>query len=243
MKVALVTGAHKGLGLAWCKLLANEGYTVLLTARNISDAQNAATSIADEPQKIFPFALDVADEMQIQKLAEKVKQDFGRLDLLINNAGVNPKDFSDKSKRDEAFYLDALKAETLLEVIRVNSVAPLLMVKHFRALLRAAEQPMVLNISSWLGSVTQLSFAGHYGYTGSKNLLNIWNKSMAEELRKDGIISVNVNPGWVSTAMGGKNATFTPEQAVEQLMVQVVKKASLAQSGMFRNYDGTIHPW
>lgn len=243
MKVALVTGAHKGLGLAWCKLLAKEGYTILLTARNLSDAQNAVSSMAEGTQKILPHALDVADEMQIQKLAEKVKQDFGRLDLLINNAGVNPKDFSDKSKRDEAFYLDALKAETLLEVIRVNSVAPLLMVKHFRALLRESEHPLVLNISSWLGSVTQLSFPGHYGYTGSKNLLNIWNKSMAEELRKDEIISVNVNPGWVSTAMGGKNAPFTPDQAVEQLMEQVVKKVSLAQSGMFLNYDGTIHPW
>lgn len=243
MKVALVTGAHKGLGLAWCKLLANEGYTVLLTARNLSDALNAVSSLPEGTQKIFPYALDVADEKQIQTLSEKVKHDFGRLDLLINNAGVNPKDYSDKSKRDEAFYLDALKAETLLDVIRVNSIAPLLMVKHFRALLRESEHPLVLNISSWLGSVTQLSFGGHYGYTGSKNLLNIWNKSMAEELRKDEIISVNVNPGWVSTAMGGKNAPFTPDQAVEQLMEQVVKKVSLAQSGMFLNYDGTIHPW
>lgn len=102
---------------------------------------------------------------------------------------------------------------------------------------------MVVNVSSWLGSVSQLKFGGHYGYVSSKNLLNILNKSMALEIKSDNIISINVNPGWVKTDMGGEKAQFTPKESVTSMIENVLDKASILETGLFLNYDGEVHPW
>ena len=243
MKVALVTGAYKGLGLEWCRQLARQGYDVILTARDLDKAKQATDSLAKQGLSVHPRSLEMSDESQIKELANWVFETFGKIDFIINNAGVNPKDYPDKRKMAKAFYLNDLDAEELLNVIHVNSIAPLLVVKHFRSLLKLSESPLVLNISSWLGSVTNLKFGGHYGYVGSKNLLNVFNKSLSYELKGDGIICVNINPGWVQTDMGGKNASFTPEDAVKNILLNVIPNLSIDQTGSFLNHDGTIHPW
>lgn len=241
--VAIVTGAYKGLGFALTKQLALNGYQVILTARDQSKADKAADEIEKETGiKVYPKALEVTDELQLFELASYTKSEFGKIDLIINNAGINPIDYTDKTKMAKAFYLDQLDAQELLHVIHVNSIAPLLVVKHFRALLKNSNHPRIVNISSWLGSVTNLSFGGHYGYVGSKNLLNVFNKSMANELRADHIISVNVNPGWVQTDMGGEKAQFTPEQAAKNI-INLTEKVNIESSGSFLNFDGQIHPW
>lgn len=241
--VALVTGAYKGLGLALSKQLALNTYQVILTARDQSKADKAADVISKETGIIvYPKALEVTNETQLEELALWTKSEFGKVDLIINNAGINPKDYSDKTKMAKAFYLDQLDAKELLDVIHVNSIAPMLVVKHFRALLKNSSYPRVVNISSWLGSATNLSFGGHYGYVGSKNLLNVFNKSMANELKSDHIISVNVNPGWVQTDMGGSKAQFTPDQAANNI-INLTEKINIESSGSFLNFDGQIHPW
>lgn len=241
--IALVTGAYKGLGFEWCKQLAQSGYQVILTAREFEKASKAAKLISPSDFDIYPKALEVTNESQLHEIATWANEKFGRIDLIINNAGVNPKDNKDKSRMAKAFHLDDLDADEMLDVIRINSIAPLLVVKHFRDLLKKSEKPMVINISSWLGSVTNLSFGGHYGYVGSKNLLNVLNKSMAFEIRNDGIISVNVNPGWVQTDMGGSKAQYTVEQAVRNLLENIVNKITMGDTGKFLNYDGIEHPW
>lgn len=242
-KTALVTGAYKGLGLEFCRQLGKKGYKVILTAREIQKAQEAAETLNGQNQFIFPKALEVTDETQINEVVDWTKEMFGRLDLIVNNAGVNPKDYADKLKMAKAFYLNDLDAKEMLDVIHINSIAPLLVVKHFRQLLQKSEKSIVINISSWLGSVTNLTFGGHYGYVGSKNLLNVLNKSMANELKQDNIICVNVNPGWVQTDMGGQKAQFTAEQAVSNILTNVVSRLSISDTGKFLNYDGREHPW
>lgn len=243
MKIAIVTGAYKGLGFEWCRQLGKLGYKVILTARDFEKARDAAEALNEQELVIYPKALEVTDENQIEAIANWAAEMFGRIDLIVNNAGINPKDFTDKTKMAKAFYLKDLDAIEMLNVIHVNSLAPLLMVKHFRELLIRSERPIVLNISSWLGSVSNLTFGGHYGYVGSKNLLNVLNKAMANELREQNIICVNVNPGWVQTDMGGQKAKFTAEQAVSNLLDHVVSKVSISDSGKFFNYDGSEHPW
>lgn len=241
MKTAVVTGASKGLGLEWCRQLAALNYRVILTAREAEKASQAAAGIGTG--EIHPYPLEVTREDQIAGLAGWLGERFGQVDLLVNNAGINPKDYSDPSRMAKAFYLKDLDADEMLEVFRVNSLAPLLMTKHLRPLLRKSDRPVVLSISSWLGSVSTLSFGGHYGYVGSKNLLNVLNRSMAFELREEGIICVTVNPGWVQTDMGGSKARFTTSQSVSNLISQVLDRLTLADSGRFINYDGTDHPW
>ncbi len=243
MKIALVTGAYKGLGFEWCRQLGKLGYKVILTARDLEKAQDAAERLNEQELVIYPKALEVTDENQIQAIALWANEMFGHIDLIINNAGINPKDYSDKSRMAKAFNLDSLDAKELMEVIHINSIAPLLIIKHFRLLLKQSEQPIVINISSWLASVSNLTFGGHYGYVGSKNLLNVLNKSMANELKNDNIISINVNPGWVQTDMGGLKAQFTTEEAVKNLIENILLKVKIADSGKFLNFDGNIHPW
>jgi NAD(P)-dependent dehydrogenase (short-subunit alcohol dehydrogenase family) len=242
MKVALVTGAYKGLGLEWCKQLGKIGYKVILTARDFEKALEAAELLNEQELVIYPKALEVTNENQIQEIADWANEMFGRIDLIVNNAGINPKDYSDKSRMAKAFNLNDLDAKEMFDVLHINSIAPLLVVKHFRQLLGKSENPIVINISSWLGSVTNLTFGGHYGYVGSKNLLNVLNKSMANELKNDSIICVNVNPGWVQTDMGGLKAQFTAEEAVKNLIENVLLKVKIADSGKFLNFDGNIHP-
>nr|WP_255777926.1 SDR family oxidoreductase [Mariniradius sediminis] len=239
----MVTGAYKGLGFEWCRQLAKCGYKVILTARDFEKARAAAAILNEQDIVIYPRELEVTNEDQLAELATWSAGMFGRIDLIVNNAGVNPKDYADKDKMAKAFYLDQLDAEEMLKVIHINSIAPLLVVKHFRWLLKKGQQPVVLNISSWLASVTNLRFGGHYGYVGSKNLLNVLNKSMAFELTRDGIICLNVNPGWVKTDMGGQKAEFTPEESVKLIIQNVLGKARLENSGSFVNYDGIPHPW
>ncbi len=241
-KVALVTGASSGMGLEWCRQLNAKGYTVILTARSLEKASIAAQKIS-QTQDIVPKSLDIAAEPEIANLSKWVEMHYGKIDLIINNAGINPKDFSDPDRKAKAFELDKLDAEVMWDVLKVNSIAPLLIVKHFRSLLNKSERPIVLNISSWLGSVTNLKFGGHYGYIGSKNLLNVLNKSMANEIKAEGIISINVNPGWVKTDMGGARAEFTSEQAVNNMFLNIIKKVTINDSGSFLNFDGSIHPW
>ena len=243
MKIALVTGAYKGLGLAWCRALGRQGYTVLLTARDLNKAEQATEELKSEGLDVYSYALDISNELQLLQLAKNVADQFGKMDLIVNNAGINPKDYRDEAKKAAAFRLDALDADVMADVLKINSIAPLLVVKHFRQLLKQSDEPKVINISSWLGSVTNLTFGGHYGYVGSKNLLNVLNKSMAYELKEDGIISVNVNPGWVQTDMGGSRATYTPDQSVALMIEKVVNKISLADSGGFFDTDGSLHPW
>jgi NAD(P)-dependent dehydrogenase (short-subunit alcohol dehydrogenase family) len=243
MKIALVTGAYKGLGFEWCKQLGKQGYKVILTARDLEKAQQAAELLNEQELVIYPKALEVTDEKQIAEVATWANEMFGSMDLIINNAGINPKDYTDKSRMAKAFYLKDLDAKEMLDVLHINSIAPLLIVKHFRPLLNKSEKPMVINISSWLASVTNLTFGGHYGYVGSKNLLNVFNKSMANELKQKNIICINVNPGWVQTDMGGQKAQFTTEQAVTNILTNIVSKASISDSGKFLNFDGSEYPW
>jgi len=243
MKIALVTGAYKGLGFEWCRQLGKIGYKVILTARNPASANTAAELLKHEGLDIYPMPIDVKNENQIEEIALWVFEHFGHIDLIVNNAGINPKDYADKTKMAKAFYLEALDANEMLDIIHINSIAPLLIVKHFKKLLIKSDHPVVVNISSWLGSVSNLTFGGHYGYVGSKNLLNILNKSMANELRQDKIICINVNPGWVKTDMGGQKAQFSPEQAVTNIITNIVLNATINDSGKFFNFDGSEHPW
>lgn len=143
----------------------------------------------------------------------------------------------------KALYLNHLDASEVLQVIHINSIAPLIIIKHFRQLLAKSKNPMVINISSWLCAVSNLNFGGHYAYVGSKNLLNVLNKSMALELATDNIICININPGWVKTDMGGQKATYTTQQAVNNMLNNVVFKSTMAQTGKFLNHNGNEHPW
>ncbi|MEL6181872.1 MAG: SDR family oxidoreductase [Myxococcota bacterium] len=244
MALALVTGAYKGLGLEWCRQLGKDGYTVILTARRLDKAEPAAKQLAQEGLTVIPKALDVADEEGIAQLANDLGNAYGKLDVLINNAGINAKDDPNPNVVAQNAKLSMLNPEEILRHVRINSIAPVLMVKHFRSLLAQSDRPLVVSISSWLGSISiKTTNLANYSYSTSKAALNMMNRAMAIEVKEEGIIALVVNPGWVVTDMGGQKATLTPEQSVRGVIDNVLNKVTLEDSGNFYQWDGTTHPW
>jgi len=144
MKAALVTGASKGMGLEWCRQLGQSGYRVFLSARSQEKAESAASLFRKEGIDCIGIALDSGNEESILLAAESIQEHCMALDLIVNNAGINPKDYPDKQKMASCFKLEALNADAVLEVMKVNSLGPLLVVKHMLPLLKNSSQPKVV---------------------------------------------------------------------------------------------------
>lgn len=242
MKLALVTGGNQGLGYEFCKQLAVRGYGVLLTSRSSRKGMSAIKSLCSQGYgyDLYFYSLSVDDESQIERAANFVAQTYGKLDLLVNNAGANPK--SAGFNFSQNMYLNDLDPEEFLSMVRVNALGPILMVKHFQPLLEKAESPKVLNVSSWMGSIANRNKGGNYSYCASKVALNMMTKLCAFDLRESNIILLCINPGSVRTRMGGRKAQFTPEESVSR-MLSIVERATIEDSGKFYNWDSAIHQW
>lgn len=244
-RLALVTGANRGLGLAWCKQLGLMGYTVILTARSLDKAIAAREEILQEfpDLTIIPKVLDVADEESIKALAASVREEFDKLHLLINNAGINSKSSNNELTFLKNFRLSYLDPEPILEMININAISPIMVAKHFIDLLRRGRDPKIINMSSWLGAVSLKHSGGNYSYATSKAALNMMTRALAFDAIKDGVVVVCVNPGWVQTRMGGFSANLTPEQSVQRLIDNVLVKLTSDDAGKFFDWDGSEHPW
>jgi NAD(P)-dependent dehydrogenase (short-subunit alcohol dehydrogenase family) len=245
MKVAVVTGAYKGLGLEWCLQLGQLGYQVVLTARDLGAASKAADELKKQGLTVFPAAMDVVDEQQIIDLASWLTDKFGKIDLLINNAGVNSgtRAKGDKDLLEKNLLLESLDPAEVLNMVHINAIGPVLVAKYFRQMLAKSNNPKIINIGSWFGSVTIKETGGNYSYAASKAALNMMNRALAFDIKEDNIISVVVNPGWVQTSMGGQRAKFTAEDAVKNLIENVMNKITIADTGKFFNHDGNEHSW
>ncbi len=173
-KIALVTGAYKGLGLEWCKQLGQLGYTVILTARHFENAQEAANELIALGLDVHPQAMEVTNEEQLQTTANWVQEKFGQLDVLINNAGINSgtRAKGNKDLANKNLSLDSLEADEVLNMLHINAIAPILVAKQFKFLLAKSSQAKVIHIGSWLGSISIKKSGGNYSYAVSKSALN-----------------------------------------------------------------------
>lgn len=245
MKVALVTGAYRGLGFEWSKQLAQKGFKVILTARKYEKAEKATEELKSNGLDAYPFEMDVTNENQINEAANYINEKFGQLDLLVNNAGINSgtRSNGDPNLKMKNLSLDQLAPEEVLNMVNINAVAPVIVARHLKELLARSENGKIIHIGSWLGSISLKQNGGNYSYAVSKSALNMMNRALAFDLMPHGITSVVVNPGWVQTDMGGNKAKFTSEQSVQNLITNVVEKIKLEDSGKFYNWDGNIHPW
>jgi NAD(P)-dependent dehydrogenase (short-subunit alcohol dehydrogenase family) len=223
----VVTGASRGIGLEFVRVLAARGDRVVATARN----PGAAKDLAGVQGSVRIVALDVSDSASIKGLHERVGA--GAVDVLINNAGVA----SRGSK-----HLADLDAAEMTQVLMVNSIAPMLVARELVGNLRSGPRRTIVQISSQLGSIANNTGGSSYGYRVSKAALNQLNRSLANELRPEGFTCAALHPGWVRTDMGGSAADLTVQESVSH-MLQVIDGLSPELSGMFLNYDGTPLPW
>ncbi len=191
--IALVTGANRGIGYEVCRQLAAQGYRVLLGSRDAAKGETAAQTLQGEGLNVVALTLDVSQSDSITQAQGVVERDYGRLDVLVNNAAIN----YDTWQRGVSADLDMV-AQTM----ETNVYGAWRMVQAFLPLLRKSAHGRIVNVSSEAGSLVGMG-GGTPAYSMSKAALNALTRILASELHGERILVNSVCPGWVATDMGG----------------------------------------
>ena len=232
-RTVLVTGANRGIGLAFTGQLLARGDHVVATCRHPGKAAALNALGGEHPGRLHVLPLDVASEKSRAELARElplVLGEDGHLDLLINNAGV--------LHSGERF--GSLSAANLDDSFRTNAAGPLLLTQALAPWL--ADGAKVVNLSSSLGSIASTTRFGTPSYNISKAAQNMATALLARALSERGIVVVAFNPGWVRTDMGGEGAELEPAQAVAGLL-RVAEGLGPDDSGRFLDGEGRRLPW
>lgn len=225
METVLITGAGRGIGLALTKEFTANGYQVLGTYRNEKSAKDFL-EFAEANKTVHTATLDVTDENSFDPLKTQLKK-LGSIDILINNSGVIG---------DRAHSLSELNIETVEQVLKVNTLGPIHITKLTLPFLNKGG--VIAQISSLMGSIADNESGAYYDYRMSKTALNMFNMSLARELKN--ITCLTLHPGWVQTDMGGTGATVTPTDSARGLFKVITTNK---QSGQFFDYTGKQLPW
>jgi NAD(P)-dependent dehydrogenase (short-subunit alcohol dehydrogenase family) len=233
MKVALVTGAGKGIGKGFADFLSANGYIVYAGVHKLSHKNS------EKQPNIRTLELDVQDDSSIAQAVEVIKKEQGRIDLLVNNAGLN-KDSATSGHKELVTKLDSLTREALLRMFDVNAVSLLIVIKHSIGLM--TDNPaFIINVSSDRASFTNAmnDSNANYGYKASKAALNMLSKVLVFDLPKN-VHVVAVHPGSVHTNMN-PNGTLEPAQAAAKIY-QIIENWDPELNGRFVYNDGSIYP-
>ncbi len=204
-KVAVVTGANRGIGFEICRQLAAKGVTVVLTDRTAKPGRAACERLRGEGLDVRFLPLDVTDEESVRGFAEAVGKELGGADILINNAGLN----LDRN-------LNGLNAdvEDIRKTMETNAYGPLRMCQALVPLMKKRGAGRIINVSSRMGSTSHIG-GGYPGYRISKATLNALTLILADELQGTKILVNAIHPGWVKTDMGGRSAPRSVEEGAD----------------------------
>ena len=213
-KIAIVTGANRGIGFETVRQLALIGVKVILTARDEKKGLQAYEILKKQTSNVFFHQLDVTDHDGIKKLYDFVQEEFGRLDILINNAAV----CIDKDK--DAMNVDI---ETFRKTIETNLYGPLLLCQTFIPLMKKNNYGRIVNVSSGMGQLKSFVDMGEKpvscsAYRISKTALNSLTRILSHDVQDYNILVNSVNPGWVKTEMGGPDATRSIEEGTDTIV-------------------------
>mgnify|MGYP001289229456 FL=1 len=238
-KIALVTGANKGIGLEIARQLAEAGVTVMLGARNLRRGQDAADHLAEAGLAVEAIEIDLNDDATIASAAEKIAAGYGRLDILVNNAGIVDAEDGPPSVATRA---------AVRRLMETNFLGTLAVTQAMLPLLRQSQAGRIVNVSTTLGSLTINGDATspYYearliGYNSSKAALNMLTVQLAAELRDTPIVVNAVAPGYVKTDLTGGNGFMTPAEGA-RLPVEYALLGADAVSGRFVEPHGSV-PW
>jgi NAD(P)-dependent dehydrogenase (short-subunit alcohol dehydrogenase family) len=240
MPTVLITGANRGLGLEFVRQYAADHWAVIAVCRHPEKAEELQ-SLMNKHNSVRIEALDAADTKSIQILTEKL--DDIEIDVLINNAGIfSGGTFSGSAtKVDKGQEFGSFDAEAWNKVLRVNTIAPIMMTEALLPHLQRSKDAKVINITSRMGSIDEMG-SGYIAYRTSKAALNAAMRVIMHDLKAKGITIANLHPGWVQTDMGGKEAPLQPEISIKG-MRKVIEWLTLKDSGQFISYDGKSIPW
>lgn len=230
----LVTGANRGIGLAVAKVFAKEGDKVIAACRKPSQAEALKTLQKAHPETVILLELDADSDESAKKATQELAKKTDHLDILINMAGIMPGKYDAK--------LEELDLEHCRQAYETNTLGPLRITRAFLPLLRRSKLGRVINVTSGLGSISGTDNPNFYAYGGSKAALNKVTRTLALELKKENIVAVVLDPGWVKTDMGGPNAWLTPEES-STAIVKTTKALTMSQTSLFIYNDGKELKW
>ena len=201
MKKVLITGASRGIGKATAEKFLSEGWFVIGTSTS------GKASLKHQNLKVYK--LDLSNPKSIQEFIEKISKE--KIDVLINNAGI---------------YLDSdtfpLKRGVLQQTLDVNLIGPIELTENLIPFINSDGH--IINMSSPMGSITEISGSDSPAYRISKLAINMYTRTLATELRGKGIIVSSMDPGWVKTDMGGKNAPRDPSEPAKEMFELATSK-------------------
>ncbi len=182
--------------------------------------------------QVHVITLDVADPHSIAASVEQVRAHTDALDLLVNNAGIV----------DRSESLDTLTYESLIEIFSSNTFGAVLMFKHYLDMLKRGKRPVAVSISSEYGSLSDKRDGDLYGYCASKAALNMFTRTFAFDVARDGIIAFIIDPGWVRTRLSSPEATLSTDESVTG-MLKIIDRATPADRGKYYRWNGSQMPW
>jgi NAD(P)-dependent dehydrogenase (short-subunit alcohol dehydrogenase family) len=235
-RIALVTGANRGLGLEVCRQLARAGLRVILSSRDGLAGKAAADKLQSEGLTVIYQPLDVTRDDSVRRLGGFIEQQLERLDVLVNNAGVLLEGPVDRPTPTALETPLAMVGATM----DVNVRGALRVAQMAAPLMRRNHYGRIVNLSSRLGQLNEMG-PGFTAYRLSKTALNALTRVLAAELRQDNILVNSVSPGWVRTRMGGPNAPTSIAEAAADIVWAAMLPSDGPTGGFFEGRQPL--PW
>ncbi|HWA13138.1 MAG TPA: SDR family oxidoreductase [Burkholderiales bacterium] len=231
-RLAVVTGANRGIGFEVSRQLARKGLRIVLTSRDEAKGREALADLQKEGLDVLFHVLDVTDPVSVRSLARYLENEHDRVDVLVNNAGIllGSYDTSVLEERETLFR----------ETLETNFYGPLRMSQALVPLMRRHRYGRVVNLSSGLGQLDEMG-DGVSAYRVSKTALNALTRMLATAGADDNILVNSMCPGWVRTDMGGGNATRGVEKGAETAVWLAMLPHDGPSGGFFR--DRKPIPW
>ncbi|MDB5076871.1 MAG: short-chain dehydrogenase/reductase [Chloroflexi bacterium] len=233
-RVAVVTGANRGIGYEIVRQLSRSGCRVILTARDYAKADQAVRRLGDLGERAVPRQLDVTDPRSVERLAASIHADFGKIDILVNNAAI--------ANDGEQRGIDA-DLELVHHAVETNLFGPWRLCQAFVPMMRQHNYGRIVNVSSGMGAFGDLAEGKGVepGYSVSKTALNGLTAMLASELEGTNILVNAVCPGWVRTDMGGPSADLSVEDGADTPVWLALLPDGGPSGGLFRRRQRI--PW
>jgi NAD(P)-dependent dehydrogenase (short-subunit alcohol dehydrogenase family) len=225
-RVAVVTGANRGIGQEVVRQLAHQGLTIILTSRDEKKGLKAVEPYQKQGLPVRFHVLDVTSPSSIRELAAFVEKEFKRCDVLVNNAGIFP-------DREDSSVFNS-KIETIREAMETNVYGPILLCQALIPLMRKNKYGRIVNFSSGMGQLTDMN-GGSPGYRISKTSINAVTRIFNDELQGENILVNSMCPGWVKTEMGGPGANRSVEDGADTAVWLATLPDTGPRGGFFRD--------